>query len=171
MLMRNLIVSAALALAAAAAQAQPACALVFGQGRNPPAAGAPDWDGLNTQFNAAVASALDADGRRVVTMTAPVAEIDPQTAGLALLQRADESGCGTLVETTVFADNQQALVLRLRVYPLLPQLGEDGAIVGLRIGAPLFVTQRELALAALSRLKPEALAAQMTAEYLQHDRR
>jgi hypothetical protein len=171
MLPRNLIIGAALALAAAAAQAQPPCALVFGQGRNRPAAGAPDWDGLNTQFNAAVASALDAGGRRVVTMTAPVAEIDPQTAGLAVLQRADESGCATLVETTVFADEQQALVLRLRVYPLLPQLGEDGAIVGLHIGAPLFVTQRELALATLARLKPEAVAAQMTGEYLQYDRR
>jgi len=178
MLPRNPIARAALALAVfatQAAQALPPCALVFGQGRNPPAAGAPDWDGLNTQFNAAVASALDGDGRHVVTMTAPVAEIDPQTAGLAVLQRADESGCATLVETTVFADEQQALVLRLRVYPLLPQLGEDGAIVGLRIGAPLFVTQRELALATLTRLKPEQLtsqqAAQMAAEYLQHDRR
>jgi hypothetical protein len=171
MLPRTLIVSTALALAATAAQARPSCALVFGQGRNPPAAGAPDWDGLNTQFNAAVASALDADGRRVVTMTAPVAEIDRQTAGLAVLERADESGCATLVETTVFADDAQALVLRLRVYPLLPQLGEGGAIVGLRIGAPLFVTQRELALGALARFKPEAMAAQMTGEYLQYDRR
>jgi|GEM_PF-4365128 len=49
--------------------------------------------------------------------------------------------------------------------------GDGGAIVGLRIGTPLFVTQRDLGLAALQRLKPELLAQQMAAEYLQHDRR
>ena len=32
--------------------------------------------------------------------------------------------------TEVFADVEQILVLRLRVYPLLPQLGGDGGIVG-----------------------------------------
>ncbi|CAM3744355.1 hypothetical protein [Roseateles saccharophilus] len=162
--------AALLALAATAAQALTPCTLVFGQGRNPPAAGTPDWDGLNAQFSAAVASALDEAGRRVVAMTASSAQIDPQATGLALLQRADESGCGTLVETTVFADEQDALVLRLRVYPLLPQL-DGGGIVGLHIGAPLFVTQRELALSTLPRLRPGLLAAQMAAEYLQNDRR
>ncbi len=167
---RTLIVSAALALAATAAQAQVPCTLVFGQGRNPPAADAPDWDGLNTQFSTAVANALETDGRRVVVMTASSAQIDPQATGLALLQRADASGCGTLVETTVFADEQDVLVLRLRAYPLLPQFG-GGGIAGLRIGAPLFVTQRELALSTLPRLRPGQLAALMAAEYLQHDGR
>lgn len=168
--MRRELAAATLALTLAGAQAAP-CTLVFGQARNLPAAGAPDWNGLNDEFNAAVAGALDTDGRRIVTMTVPNDRIDAQTAGLALLQRADESGCSTLVETTVFAEQQKTLVLRLRVYPLLPQLGDDGAIVGLHIGAPLFVTQRELALATLARIKPEQLATQMAGEYLQHDRR
>ena len=54
---------------------------------------------------------------------------------------------------------------------LIRHLSGDGGIVGLRIGAPLFVSQRELALATLPRLRPELLAAQMAGEYLQHDRR
>jgi hypothetical protein len=167
---RELTTAAVLLALAASAASAPACTVVFGQGRNPPTAGAPDWDGLNGRFNAAVARALDADGRRVISVTASSAQIDPQAAGLALLQRADDAGCATLVETTVFADGPEALVLRLRVYPLLPQL-DGGRIAGLRIGAPLFVTQRELALSALGRLRPEQLAAQMADEYLQHDRR
>lgn len=154
------VAAALLALAATAAPALTPCTLVFGQGRNPPAADAPDWDGLNTQFSNAVADALDA----------VIARIDPQATGLALLQRADASGCGTLVETSVFADEQDVLVLRLRAYPLLPQL-DGGGIAGLRIGAPLFVTQRELVLSTLPRLGPGQLAAQMAAEYLQHDGR
>lgn len=154
------------------AQARPTpCTLVFGQARNLPEPGAPDWQALNEGFNAAVAGALESGGRRIVTMTLPNDRIDARSTGLALLQRADESGCGTLIETTVFADVEQVLVLRLRVYPLLPQLGGDGGIVGLRIGAPLFVTQRELALNTLPRLRLELLAAQMAAEHLQHDRR
>jgi hypothetical protein len=63
------------------------------------------------------------------------------------------------------------LVLRLRVYPLLPELGNGGAIVGLRIGASLFVTQRDLPATAVTRIRPELLGSQMAAEYLQHDRR
>ncbi|MBA4218249.1 MAG: hypothetical protein IIA03_01070 [Proteobacteria bacterium] len=154
----------------AAARPMP-CTLVFGQARNLPEAGGPDWQALNEDFAAAVAAALDGSGRRIVTMSLPNDRIDARATGLALLQRADESGCNTLIEATVFADVEQILVLRLRVYPLLPQLGGDGGIVGLRIGAPLFVSQRELALATLPRLRPELLAAQMAGEYLQHDRR
>ncbi|WP_204307403.1 hypothetical protein, partial [Enterobacter hormaechei] len=77
-------------------------------------------------FAAAVAAALDGSGRRIVTMSLPNDRIDARATGLALLQRADESGCNTLIEATVFADVEQILVLRLRVYPLLPQLGGDG---------------------------------------------
>jgi hypothetical protein len=164
------VAAALLALAATAAPALTPCTLVFGQGRNPPAADAPDWDGLNTQFSNAVADALDAGGRRVVAMTASSARIDPQATGLALLQRAAASGCGTLVEPSVCAAEQDVLVLRLRAYPLLPQL-DGGGIAGLRIGAPRFVTQRELGRATRPRLGPGQLAAQMAAEYLQHDGR
>ncbi|TXH63762.1 MAG: hypothetical protein E6Q93_01220 [Burkholderiaceae bacterium] len=166
------LVAALLGALAAPAQAQgQSCHLVFGQARNGPAAGAPDWEALNQDFNTEVAHTLEAAGRHAESMTVPALTVDPQTAGLALLQRADELGCRTLVETTVFADEQQTLVLRLRVYPLLLQLDERASIVGLRIGSPLFVTQRELTLAALPRLQPEQIARQMTDEYLQHDRR
>ena len=167
---RELIAAAALALATVAAQAAP-CTLVFGQGRNPPLRDGPNWDELNQRFNAAVANTLDADGRRVIPMTASAVQIDPEAAGIALLQEADRLRCATLVETALFADEQDTLVLRLRVYPLLPTLGDGGAIVGLRIGTPLFVTQRDLSMAAITRLKPDLAGQQMAAEYLQHDRR
>lgn len=165
-----LLVSVLLGVAAAPAAAQGLpCHLVFGQARNESAPGTPDWEALNQDFNTQVAHALEAAGRRAESMTVPALVIDPQTAGLALLQRADELGCRTLVETTVFADDQQTLVLRLRVYPLLPQLGEDASIVGLRIGSPLFVTQREFALDALARIRPGLIGEQMAGEYLQRD--
>jgi hypothetical protein len=167
---RELIAALLLALGAGLAQAE-SCTLVFGQGRNPPTAGMPDWDELNERFNSALSQALEAGGRRVHPMTASSVQIDPQAAGIALLARADRLGCATLAETAVFVDEHDTLVLRLRVYPLLPQLGEGAGIVGLRIGTPLFVTQRELALSALQRLKPELVAQQMAGEYLQRDRR
>lgn len=167
---RELIAAALLVLLCAGAARAEGCTLVFGQGRNLTQPGGPDWDELNQRFNAAVAAALQADGRQAHALDASTRQIDPQAAGRALLAQADRLGCRTLVETTVF-DAADTLVLRLRVYPLLPQLGDGAAIVGLRIGAPLFVTQRDLAPAAVQRFKPELLAAQMAADYLQHDRR
>ena len=171
--LRELVAAAALVLGAAAqvAQAAPPCTLVFGQGRNPVLKGGPDWDDLNQRFNAAVANELDKQGRRVFPMTALAEQADPQAAGIQLLQQADQLGCATLAETALFADEQGTLVLRLRVYPLLPTVGDGGAIVGLRIGAPLFVTQRDLDLKALLRIKLDLLGQQMATEYLQHDRR
>ncbi|RTL41101.1 MAG: hypothetical protein EKK53_14200 [Burkholderiales bacterium] len=165
------LAAAALALSAGTAAAASPCTLVFGQGRNPPAPGGPDWDALNERFNAAVATALDDGSRRIVPMTASAVQIDPEAAALSLLREADRRGCATLAETAVFADDQGVLVLRLRVYPLLPALGDSGAIVGLRIGTPLFVTQRDLDMKALPRLRPEAVGQQMAGEYLQRDRR
>ena len=165
--MRRELIAAALALSAGAAQAD-GCTLVFGQGRNATLLGGPNWDELNSRFNGAVAGALEADGRHALPTTASSQQIDPQATGRKLLEQADRAGCRTLVETTVFTEAEM-LVLRLRVYPLLPQLGDGGAVAGLRIGAPLFVTQRDLPPAALLRLKPDELAAQMAAEYLQHD--
>jgi len=170
MRLREGLAAALLALAAATAQAEP-CTLVFGQGRNPPQADGPDWDGLNERFNAGVASALEAAGRRVFPRTASAVQIDPEAAAIGLLQQADRLGCGTLIETALFVDEQGTLVLRLRVYPLLPVLGDSGTIVGLRFGNPLFVTQRDLDIKSLPRLKPDLVGQQMAAEYLQHDRR
>ena len=172
--MRRKAIGIALALLAglaqAQAQAEAPCMLVFGQGRNLPQAGEPDWDDLNQRFNAAVVTALQANGRQVHATTLSIRQVDPQASGLALLAQADKLGCSTLTETTIFLDGQ-TLVLRLRVYPLLPELGDGSAIVGLRIGTPVFVTQRDLSTTAMNRIKPELLAAQMAAEYLQHDRR
>lgn len=167
---RAALLACLLALATTAASAS-GCTLVFGQGRNPPAAGEPDWDALNDRFNDGVAKAMESQGRLVYAMTASSAQIDPQAAGVALLRRADELGCATLAETAVFAQDD-TLILRLRVYPLLPQIGAGGAIVGLRIGEPLFLTQRELQLHSLERLQRlqlGTLAAQMAAEYLARD--
>lgn len=167
---RELIAAAALALAAGGAAAAP-CTLVFGQGRNPPAEGGPDWDGLNRSFNAAIADALDVEGRRIVPMTMSAEQVDPAAAGAALLEQADRLGCNTLIETALFQDEAGTLVLRLRVYPLLPTLGDGGTITGLRIGMPLFLTQRDLDIKSLPRLKPDLIGRQMASEYLQHDRR
>ena len=167
---RELIAATLLALTVAAAPAAP-CTLVFGQGRNPPTQGGPDWDELNQSFNAAVASSLDVEGRRVIPMTMSAVQADPTAAGIALLEQADNLGCGTLIETALFQDEGGTLVVRLRVYPLLPTLGDDGTINGLRIGTPLFVTQRDLDIKSLPRLKPDLVGQQMAAEYLQHDRR
>ena len=168
---RELIAAALLALAATGVQAVEPCTLVFGQGRNPPTQGGPDWDVLNQRFNAAVAQALDTEGRRIIPMTASAVQVDPQAAGIALLEQADNMGCATLIETALFQDEAGTLVLRLRVYPLLPTLGDNGGINGLRIGMPLFVTQRDLDIKSLPRLKPDLIGQQMAAEYLQHDRR
>jgi len=167
---RELIAAVALALAAAAVQAAP-CTLVFGQGRNPPTEGGPDWDGLNQSFNGAVANTLDVEGRHIVPMAMPAVQADPAAAGAALLEQADNLGCQTLIETALFQDEGGTLVLRLRVYPLLPTFGDGGVINGLRIGTPLFVTQRDLDIKSLPRLKPDIVGQQMAAEYLQHDRR
>lgn len=147
------------------------CTLVFGQGRNVPRAEGPDWDALNATFNTAVSEALARQGRQTHPSTVPSQQADPRAVGRQLLADADRLGCRTLIETTVFADEQQTLVLRLRVYPLLPQLDAQANLVGLRIGASVFVTQRDLPWTALSRMKPDLLAAQMAAEYLDHDRR
>lgn len=164
--MRRELIGVALALLAGAAQAD--CTLVFGQGRNATLLGGPNWDEINTRFNTAVADALADQGRQVHPTTASSQQIAPQAAGHALLVQADKLGCRTLVETAVFAE-ADTLVLRLRAYPLLPQLGDAGSVVGLRIGTPSFVTQREVPAAALLRIRPELLAAQMAAEYVQGD--
>lgn len=170
MRLRELLAAGLLALGATAALAEP-CTLVFGQGRNPPMKGGPDWDDLNQRLNAAVTNALDAAGRRVFPLTASAVQVDPEAAGVALLREADRLRCATLAETAAFIDEQDTLILRLRVYPLLPTLGDGGVINGLRIGAPLFVTQRDLDPKALLRLKPDLVGQQMAVEYLQHDRR
>jgi len=167
--MRRELIVAALALAAGAAQAD--CTVVFGQARNPRLLGGPNWDDINKRFNMAVADTLQAGGLNTRPMSASSADTDVQAVGRTLLKQADKLGCSALVETTVFADEQGTLVLRLRAYPLLPLIGAGGTVEGLRIGEQRFVTQRDLPPAALLRMDSDALAAQMAAEYLQRERR
>ena len=95
--MRRKAIGIALALLAglAQAQAEAPCMLVFGQGRNLPQAGEPDWDDLNQRFNAAVVTALQANGRQVHATTLSSRQVDPQASGLALLAQADKLGCST----------------------------------------------------------------------------
>ena len=168
--MQRELIAAALAIAAVAAHAD--CRVVFGQGRNLRQLGGPDWDDINQRFNTAVVDALDGhDQQHAYPLTMASAQTDVQAIGRTLLKQADQQGCRTLVETAVFTDDQGTLVLRLRAYPLLPEIGDGGAVVGLRFGTPSFVTQRELPPAAVLRMKTEELAAHMAAEYLQRDAR
>ena len=161
-----------LGMARAAGEAAPAtCTLVFGQGRDAGAAPPSAWDAVNQRFNAAVAAELAASGRRVHASVAPAHAIDPHATAQALLRQASERGCETIVDTTVFADPEaRVLVVRLRAYPVLPQVDAGVGIVGLRIGPQVYVSQRdfELTQGQLDRIRPGALAAEMAGEYRAH---
>jgi hypothetical protein len=174
-------IAALLLAAAGAATAAPpvrpapaACTIAFGQGRNEADAGGPNWDALNARFNAQVVSTFEGAGRHVYPVVASVSEINPAAISQRLLGMAQELGCATLAETAVFADIEaQTLVARLRVYPILPALLADAGVIGLRIGTPLFTTQRDLSWSAsvVERFRPDLLGAQMAGEYLQRDQR
>lgn len=147
------------------------CAIVVGQGRNPSAAEAAIWDRLNASFNTQVAATLKATGRRVFPIVLSVEDIDPVAIPRLMLQRATDSGCATIVETTVFANDEIAtLSARLRVYPVLPVAGPRVGLTGFQIGEPVFASQRDYPLtqASLDRFRPAVLAEQMTAEYVEH---
>jgi hypothetical protein len=172
--MRELAWTLALASTLAGAQPSP-CTLVFGQGRNPTEIGDADrrWDEANARFNTAVVARLEASGRRVFALLASTDEIDPARQAADLLGLARERGCFTVVETTVFADletnaDAATLIARLRVYPVLPALGAEDAVAGLRFGAPLFSSQRESSWSpqALARFRAEAVAGQLALDYL-----
>lgn len=163
--MRRELIAAALALLGTPVLA---CSLVFGQGRNPtePGEEAP-WDRLNQRFNEKTVATLSAGGRQVYAVMGSTEEIDPAASSELLLQMARERRCYTLIETTVFHDTQaQTLVARLRVYPLLSAF--DGSETGLRVGAPVYVNERERSWSdrALVGFKPEAIAAEMASDYL-----
>ncbi len=170
--MRRELTAAVLAVAAGLAHADDPCMLAFVQARDtaPAVAGGPDWAALNQRFNAAVVATLQADGRLVNPASVATPPLDAQGQAQALLAEADKLGCRTLTETAVYVQNDM-LVLRLRLYPLLAELGNGTTIVGLRVGTPLFVTQRDLPAHAVTRIKPDVLGEMMAAEYLRHDRR
>jgi hypothetical protein len=107
----------------AAAQAPPGgCSLVFGHGRNG-VAGADEanaaWDRVNQAFASAVTQTLSAQGQHAVAMVLPVTVTELAAIVPALLERAEQQGCTRIVEVTVFADDDELLIARLRAYPVL----------------------------------------------------
>ena len=145
------------------------CVIVFGQGRNgseDDARANASWNDVNRTFNAQVASDLSAAGLRVHMLLAPVEVSDLAAIIGAITARADREGCTRIVETTIFADDaEHVLIVRLRAYPILP-----GVAAGLpsRIGDPLYTDQQEFQLTqrTLERLVPAALGKEMAAGYL-----
>lgn len=160
--------------AMAAAEPPPAgpCTLVFGHGRNHDSA-RPDqdeaWNRLNAGFNAAVAQAWAAAGRRAPPLVLPVAATDLPRNLQRLLDEAGAQGCRQVLETTLFADYAAAtLIARLRLYPLLGSAGPRAAGSQPVVGNPLFTSQREFELTprTLERLRPEQLGRAMAEEAL-----
>lgn len=156
---------ALLALATAFAPAVRAdCSVVFGQGRlvaADDAGAARMWDGVNRAFNGGVARALAERGVAVVPLVARVGA-DAGASVAAVLARAEAEGCGRIVETALFADDDaQALVARVREYPLLAVDADRR-----RIGPPQRVVEHQFDLEArtLDRVRPALLGERMAAE-------
>lgn len=147
------------------------CSVVFGQGRN--AAEGDDqanqvWDQVNLAFNAEVAARLSAAGIPALPLVLRVTATDLQGNLDKVMARALAEHCDAIVETTVYADYAtRTLVARLRDHPLIEEAG------GLRVGPPRYAVERnfELNRTTLDRVRPAALAAEMSAELLQRGRR
>jgi len=151
-----------------------ACVIVYGHARNSgDAAENAAWDGLNARFNDQVARRLQTRGQVAESLLFKAGVTDVGEAVADLIERAQQRGCPRVVDTAVFADREtQTLVVRLRVHPLLGSVGPR-AVPGaaLRIGEPVYSTQRELALSqrSLARVNLEVLAEQMVDAYLAHE--
>lgn len=162
-----------LLLAAQEGAAQPApCVIVHGNGRNLGDAQENEaWDRVNAQFNAQVVERLAEAGLRALPMRVPVGSIAPQLAVARLLEAAQREGCRRVIDTAVFADEAAAaLVVRLRVHPVLASLGPRQAAAEPQIGEALYTSQRDFALGnarALERPRLEALAREMVEAYLE----
>jgi len=169
MLRHGLIATLLLAGCAVMAQTPP-CLIVYGHGRNLGSeAENLAWDRLNLRFNQQVAASLDAAGRRVVPMLLRVGSSDLAATLEAVLGEAQRQGCELVVDTAVFADDANAaLVLRLRVHPLLPALGPRAGARLPRVGEAIYTSQRDFDFSprVLERLKLDQLAQEMTAAYL-----
>ena len=155
--------------AARAAQPPTACLIVYGHGRN--VGEVPQnqaWDRINARFNALVTARLRAAGLQAEPLLFKVGETDVQTAIQILTTRAEAQGCSRVVDTAVFADDNGALIVRLRVHPLLGRFGPVAKPGPTRIGTPLYTGQSEFDLNArtLEHLKLEAMADSMVADYL-----
>lgn len=165
------LAAVALGLCLAAAQAT-ACTLVFGQGRNASAgdeAADATWDNVNLAFNTQVAVRLTAARQAVIPIVLRVTATDLAGNVDKLLARAVLERCTRIVETTVFADYEaRVLVARLREHPIVREPGHTDARPALRIGPPSYVVERQFDLTrgTLDRVRPGALADEMTAELL-----
>lgn len=154
------------ASAAPAATAVAPCTLVFGHGRNPSAddeSANRQWDEINRAFASQVALEIAERDIRTVLALATVTLTDHAQIAQALIDNAHREGCDRIVETTLFAEDGELLVLRLREYPLRP----DGD--ALRIGDPRLTLRQEFPNTQRNRdrLVPAALGKSFAEEYLQ----
>lgn len=148
------------------------CLLMFGQGRNYDA-GQPAmnrrWDEANAAFALAAREPLVAAGLPVINVVLPVAATDLPRNLQGLLAEVQRRGCTRVLETAVFADTAQGvLIARLRVYPVLGMLGPQAAGPQPRIGAIAYTQQKEYALDArlMDRVDPSRLGRIMAEEAL-----
>lgn len=148
------------------------CVLLFGQGRNfdadQPAANR-RWDEANSAFNLAAREPLVAAGLPVVNMVLPVSATDVPRNLQGLLVEVQRRGCTRVLETALFADAAQGLlIVRLRVYPVFGMLGPQAAGSQPRIGAVAYTQQKEFALDArvMDRVNPSRLGRVMAEEAL-----
>ncbi|MBB3295610.1 hypothetical protein FHT39_004290 [Mitsuaria sp. BK045] len=146
------------------------CVLLFGQGRNfdpeQPAANR-RWDEANGAFNLAVREPLAAAGLPVINLVLPVSATDLPRNLQGLLAEVQRRGCTRVLETALFADVAQGLLIaRLRVYPVLGLLGPQAAGSQPRIGAVAYTQQKEFTLDArvMDRVNPSRLGRVMGAE-------
>lgn len=164
----------AVAGAGSASSAAPGapCVLLFGQGRNfdpeQPAANR-RWDEANGAFNLAVREPLAAAGLPVINLVLPVSATDLPRNLQGLLAEVQRRGCTRVLETALFADVAQGLLIaRLRVYPVLGLLGPQAAGSQPRIGAVAYTQQKEFTLDArvMDRVNPSRLGRVMGEEAL-----
>ena len=148
------------------------CVLLFGQGRNfdagQPAANR-RWDEANSAFNLAAREPLVAAGLPVINMVLPVSATDVPRNLQGLLAEVQRRGCTRVLETAVFADSAQGLLIaRLRVYPVFGMLGPQAAGSQPRIGGVAYTQQKEYALDArvMDRVNPSLLGRVMAEEAL-----
>ena len=162
----------AVAGAGSASSAAPGapCVLLFGQGRNfdpeQPAANR-RWDEANGAFNLAVREPLAAAGLPVINLVLPVSATDLPRNLQGLLAEVQRRGCTRVLETALFADVAQGLLIaRLRVYPVLGLLGPQAVGSQLRIGAVAYTQQKEFTLDArvMDRVNPSRLGRVMGEE-------
>lgn len=166
-----LLLTCAAATFSAPAQVLAPCVIVYGNGRNVgDARENAAWDRANLNFNAQVVARLTEAGLRAVPMVFKVGELAPRESVELLIAAAQRQGCRRVVDTAVFANAESAaLVVRLRVHPLLASLGPRVAAAQATIGEPLFTSQRDFDLNArrpVEALPLDALARQMVDDYL-----